>query len=150
MLNPLRELRALRDEGKVHKKLIGRIRFMLVAAAILLCFTVYNLILHPDIAPLALFLAMLGFFLGFYVFSRMSKVAWNEQEEEVSALRMDVLGFATIGLYILFEIGLRTLLKDFYPSVATPLLLAGIFGTILGRTIGTAFEIHRAYLAAHR
>lgn len=150
MLNPLQEIRAMHAEGKIHRKLLIRTRIMFGVALVLLCFTAYNLTLHPEIAIGAIALGALGFVLGLYIFSRMNVVSWDEQAEEVSAGRMDILGFATIGLYIVFEISLRTFLKDFYPASATALLLAGIFGTILGRAIGTVVEIHQAYRLSHK
>jgi len=56
---------------------------------------------------------------------------------------MDALGYITIVLYIVFEIGLRTFFNDFYPLGATMLILAVISGTLLGRTFGIIMDIHR-------
>jgi hypothetical protein len=94
-------------------------------------------------------LAIIGFLLGVYIFSRMSVVNWNEEEEVVQTGRMDMIGYITIGLYIVFEISFRTFLHDYFPMSATAYLLAGIFGTIFGRAVGTVIEIHRVYRATH-
>lgn len=51
--------------------------------------------------------------------------------------------------YILFEMGLRTILRDYFPTSVLPLLFAVIGGTLLGRAIGTLIEIHRAYVKQH-
>jgi len=79
----------------------------------------------------------------------MNVVNWNEEEEVVQTGRMDTVGYATIGLYILFEISFRTFLHDYFPISATAYLLAGIFGTLFGRAVGTVIEIHRVYRATH-
>jgi len=62
---------------------------------------------------------------------------------------MDMVGYITLGLYIAFEIGLRTFLHDFYPVSATAFLLAGIFGTLLGRAVGTVLTIHNVFRTTH-
>ncbi len=139
------ELRALQGTGKIHTRLISRIRMMLGISAILAVITVYNLIVRPEDIALSLALIVIGLVLGLYVFSRMSVVTWDEETSAVVTGRMDVIGFAAIALYIAFEIGLRTYLKDIFPSSATSLILAAIFGTIFGRVIGTVIEIHRVY-----
>src|SRR5205807_721697 len=92
-------------------------------------------------------LAVVGFVLGMYVFSRMSLMQWNEEQEIVEAGKMDRVGYATLGLYIVFEIGLRTFLSTEFPISATSFILASIFGVLFGRAIGMMVEIHRVYRA---
>ncbi len=149
MPNFFAEMRTLREEGKVHQKLLTRVRLLLVIALILLLISAYNLIMRPADAFTALALCAVGFLLGLFVFSRMNVVEWNEAESIVQTGRMDAVGFAVIALYIVFEISLRTFLKDFFPLSVTTLLLAGIFGTIFGRAVGTVIEIHRVYKTSH-
>ena len=144
-----REVRVLREEGKLHKKLITRTRMLFIISAILFSVVAYNLIFRSVDLVVAGVLAFAGFLLGLLVFSRMNVVQWNEEDSVVQTGRMDVLGFTVLGLYIVFEIGLRTFLKDFYPASATPFLLAGIFGTLFGRAVGTVVEIHRVFRSTH-
>ena len=87
--------------------------------------------------------------LGIFIFSRMSPILWNEEQEMVETGRMDTIGYVVLGLYIVFEIGLRTALHDFFPLTATALILSGVFGVLFGRVIGTVVEIHRVYAASH-
>ncbi len=149
MLNILREVGILREEGKLHTKLVFRVRMLLVIALILVGITVFNVMFRGANELIVAVLLVFGYVAGFYLFSRMSVVQWNEGERTVEAGRMDLIGFGVLALYIVFEIGLRTFLKDFYPISATVFLLAGIAGTLLGRAIGTLIEIHRVYLATH-
>jgi hypothetical protein len=58
---------------------------------------------------------------------------------------MDFLGYVTLGLYIVFEIGLHSFLNDHFASSATVLLLSVISGVLAGRAIGTVVQIHRVY-----
>ena len=153
MANIFTEINILRQEGKLHAKLVRRIRMMFAIAVLLLIATLFNLTLrdvHPYVITGSVALAFLGFLLGFYVFSQMNAINWNEEEEVVSSGKMDVVGFASLALYIAFEVGLRTYLKAAYPTYAIPLLLSTIFGTILGRAVGSLVEIHRVYLSSHK
>lgn len=149
MLHPFKEVRILRQEGKLHKKLISRVRTLFIISLILLWIVVFNLIFRGVDVLLAGALAVIGFVLGLYVFSHMNVVNWSEQNKVVRTGRMDIVGYVALSLYITFEIGFRTFLRDFYPVSATAFLLAGIFGTIIGRAVGTVIEIHRVFLAAH-
>ena len=79
----------------------------------------------------------------------MNVVNWNEEEELLQIGKMDRAGFISLFLYIVFEVSLRTFLKDYFPTSVLPLLLAGICGTILGRSVGTVVEIHRVYTLHH-
>jgi Na+/proline symporter len=138
MTNPLTLLKRLFEEGKVHKKLITRVRMLFIIAVILIGIVLYNIVTRNISAYVAFAVALLGYVLGRTLFSGMSKVVWNEEEEELQAGKMDIVGFASIGLYVLFEIGLRTFLKDAYPdsAMATVYILAGVGGTLFGRTFG--------------
>jgi hypothetical protein len=150
MIHIFKEIRILRDEGKLHSKLLTRIRILFFISFLLLCVVIFNLLTKHVNILLAGALGIVGFVLGFFVFSKMNVVNWNEEEEVLKSGKMDILGFASLLLYILFEVGFRTFLKDYFPESAVPLLLAGICGTILGRAIGTLFEMHKVYRLHHK
>lgn len=150
MLHLFREMRVLREEGKLHRRILIRTRLLLVISAILLAIVLYNIFTQGTNAFFALAIAIVGFIFGALVFSRMGgKLQWNEEEEVVESGRMDIIGYASIALYIAFEIGLRTALHDVFPVSATALLLAAIFGVLFGRVVGTMTQIHRVYAASH-
>lgn len=142
-------MRLLREEGKLHRKLLIRTRILIVIALILIGFATFNILFRDANALIALGLFGAGVMLGITVFSRMNVVQWNEEEEIVEAGRMDMLGYATLALYIAFEIGFRTVLADFFPLSATAYLLAGVAGTLLGRVFGTLIAMRRVYAATH-
>ncbi|MFZ3044190.1 MAG: hypothetical protein WA058_03765 [Minisyncoccia bacterium] len=145
MLNILKETRILMAAGKIHKKLISRVSMLFIISLILGVIVIYNLIFKSANSLIVGGLVIAGFAFGLFIFSRMNVVNWNEEDEVLQVGRMDTLGFVILGLYIAFEIGLRTLLKDFYPASATTFILAAIFGTLLGRAVGTIVEIHRVF-----
>jgi hypothetical protein len=149
MQNLFSEVRQLREEGKVHATLIRRTQILFGIALVLLGITLFNLFTRPLNISIVSGLLIVGFLLGLLVFSRMTVVEWNEEESMLRTSKMDIVGFASIGLYILFEIGLRTFLRDFYPAFATIYVLAGVGGTLLGRAVGTLIEMHRVFIAAH-
>ncbi len=145
----LNEVRILRDEGKLHARLITRTRILLGISLVLGGITIFNIIYRGADWMFAGGLVLAGLILGLFVFSRMNPVQWNEEQAIIETGRMDTVGYIILVLYIALEIGLRTFLKDFYPLSATTLILAGVFGVLFGRAIGTLIEVHRAYKAAH-
>lgn len=149
MFDFFKEVRTLRDEGKLHSKLISRVRMLFVISLILLGVVLYNLVFRGANILLVSVFALVGFLLGRYIFSRMNVVNWNEEEEIVQTGKMDIAGYLTIALYIAVEIGFRTFLKDVYPLSVTAFLFAGIFGTIFGRAIGTVLTIHKVFRSTH-
>ncbi len=148
MIHFFKEVRVLREEGKIHSKLIFRVRMLFVIALILGGIVGYQLFLGAN-PWVVLMLAVIGFVLGLYVFARMSVVNWNEEREILETGRMDKVGYITLALYIAVEIGLRTFLNDFYPASATAFLLSGVFGALFGRAVGTVIEIHNVYRSIH-
>jgi hypothetical protein len=148
MFNLIRSVRDLRQQGKLHRALITRLVMFAVISLLLLGLVAFDMINGTADWRLALPLALIGFILGTTLFARMSKAVWDEETEMVTATKMDRWGFAVLGLYVLFEITLRTELPRILPGVAsaTPLVLAAIFGTIFGRFVGMLREITRAHI----
>jgi ribose/xylose/arabinose/galactoside ABC-type transport system permease subunit len=149
MLQLFTELRVLKEEGRLHTKLLSRVRMLLIISVILATIVVFNIVFRGADLFFAALIAGVGFLLGLFLFSKMNVVSWNEETELVQTDRMNAAGYATLILYICFEIGLRTFLKNSFPATATALVLAGIFGTLFGRVIGTIVEIHKVYRQSH-
>lgn len=149
LLNILKEVRILQQEGKLHKPLVNRVRMLLIISLVLAGVLIFNITFREISLLVALLITAMGFLLGLLVFSRMSPVNWNEEEETVQTSRMDKIGYLTLGSYILFEIGLRTFLSSAFPVSSAAYLFAGIFGTLFGRAVGIMVNIHKVFLSAH-
>lgn len=145
MINLFKEIYTLRQESKLHKRLLLRIQMTFIISIVLGGITIFNILFRDVDALIAGVLAFVGFMLGLFIFSQMNIVNWNEQEETVQIGKMDTVGYLTIGLYVLFEIGLRTFLNSVFPASAIVFLLAAICGTLFGRTIGMLIKIHKVY-----
>lgn len=145
-MNILKEIRNLRDQGKLHRSLLIRVRILLAVSTVIAGVVAYQIMFHAADPLFAGGLFIVGLALGMFLFSRMGPVQWNEEEERVEAARMDKLSYGVLALYIGFEILLRTELNSYLPSMSIALLLATICGTLLGRVAGTLVEIHRVYL----
>lgn len=144
------EIKALKKEGKVHDTLLMRTRLLFLIALILLLVIIFNMYVKEITNYLTLLgFGVVGFLLGFYILSQMSMIKWDEEDEVERVGNMDAVGFSALGFYILFEIGLRTFLSAYFPPSAPPLLLAVVFGIVLGRALGTLIEIHKVYLKYH-
>jgi hypothetical protein len=143
----LRAVQELRQAGKLHRALVVRLTMFGIISLILLGFVAYDMAVGTASWYLALPLSAVGFVLGTTVFARMSRAVWDEETQMVTATRMDAVGFGVLALYIAFEVGLRHELPVLFPAAAsaTPLLLAAICGTLLGRFVGMLREISRAH-----
>jgi hypothetical protein len=149
MTTIFKEIQILKDEGKLHAKLLNRTRVLFIISTILLLISLFNVVFRDTSVLWALVLAIVGLLAGLYLFSKMSVYNWNEEEEIVVMGKMDTVGYLSLALYVVFEISLRTFLKDYFPTTVLPLLFAGIGGTLIGRAIGTLLEIHKVYLQQH-
>lgn len=137
MISTFQAIKALQREGKLHKKLVSRVRILFIISLIMVGIVIGNIVIGGAHILVAGLLVIAGYFMGMYLFSRMNTVVWNEEEEILKAGKMDVIGYASIALYIVIEIGLRTLLKDVYPTnLATIYILAGVSGMLFGRSLG--------------
>lgn len=89
MMNLFAEIRALKKEGKLHNKLLIRTRILFIIATILLGVVLYNVFTRDLDVLWAIFIGVVGFFLGVFVFSQMNVVNWNEEKEVVKSGKMD-------------------------------------------------------------
>ena len=147
MFNLLTELHTLQEEGKLHASLILRISILFGISFATGTAVLYNVIFRDAEWWIAVPVAIVGFIAGFFLFARLNVVKWDERERLLTTARMDIAGFLILVLYVLFELGFKIFLNDFFPAAASAFVLAAVFGTLLGRAVGTVFEIHRVYRA---
>jgi len=147
-MNLLTRVHRLQEEGKIHKTLIFRTELLFAFSAILLGLLVYDLATKNVDLRISFVLTGLGMILGVVLFSRISVVNWNEEEEEIQTGRLDVVAIATIALYIIFDLVAKSYIKDLYPDAASVYIIATIFGTVFGRAIGTIVRINKVFQAS--
>jgi len=150
MINLLKEVEALRKVGKLHTRLIIRTAILLSVSLALGGIVVYNLLFKGVDFFTVFLIVLLGFILGFTIFSRINTVGWDEEKRIVQTGRMDVLGIAVLILYIGFDIYSKNLLQDAYPASSSTFLLAILFGTLFGRAMGTIVDIHKVFVSNYR
>jgi len=145
MKHVFQSVKTLKEEGKLHTRLVFQIRLLTTISAVLLAVVAYQVFVHGIDLMLTLGIATLGFILGLFIFSKMNKLVWNEEEEVIKTGRMEILGFVVLALYIAFEIGLRTVLSNEFPGsfAAIAYLLAGMGSSLLGRSLGTLVAIRK-------
>ena len=83
MFNILREIRVLREEGKLHRTLIVRTRILLLISVVLASIVLFNMFYRGTDWMLPGVLAIIGLVLGLFIFSRMNPIQWNEEREVV-------------------------------------------------------------------
>jgi len=141
----LSTFRELNSDGKLHKRLVFQLLLLTTISLILLGVVMYQVLFGGLNISIAVSIALVSFLLGLFLFSKMNKVVWNEEEELVKTGRMEILGVAVLVLYIGFEVGLRTLLAAEFTGgfAATAYLLAGVGASLLGRSVGTIVSIQK-------
>lgn len=145
MKNIFRSVRLLKDDGKLHGRLVLQIRILSVISLILLAVVAYQVVIGGLAASISFALIAFGFAMGLLVFSKMNKLVWNEEDEVIQTGRMELFGFVILTLYIVFEVGLRTILKEEFAGTfgAVGYLLAAIGSSLLGRSLGTLIAIRK-------
>jgi hypothetical protein len=135
------------NELVIHKKLVTRLALLAMVAAFLLATVVYDAVRYGFTVFSAVPVFLLGFTLGITFFARIVGVVWDEEKEAVSIGEMDVIGFGVLVLYYAFDIALRSFLLHAYPDAdlffVRGLIVAGVFGAVLGRLAWFTFEIHK-------
>lgn len=144
MLNSKKVVDGLKKEGKIHQKLIKRVRILTIISILLMGVTVYEIVRYGISIPISIGIAAVAFLLGMFVFTRMSKIVWDQESQMISAGKIDMLGGGIIVLYIAFEIGLRTVVENQFGAMAgsSGYLLMGIGASLLGRAAGTLWHIN--------
>jgi hypothetical protein len=137
-------LRSLKSEGKLHNRLLNRIRILSVISLTLLVVALYQTWKGVLNGWVALGISLVAFLLGLFVFSRMNRVEWDEEKEVIALGRMDMFGFAILLLYIVFDFGLRKFLNIEFgkTAVATGYLLGAIGASLFGRSVGDLKAVH--------
>jgi len=145
MRPPLETLRQLHKSGTLYRRLLTRIRILTIIGLIVLAIAVYDIIKDRLSFILFLLILVLGFVLGFFIFSRMSTVVWDEEREIILAGRLDVTAVIVIVLYILFDIGIRQFFHAELDGISeiTGYVFSAIGATLIGRSIGTRIAIYR-------
>lgn len=132
----------------LHKKLVSRLVLLGVAALFLFCTILFDAIRFGFELESGIPIFLIGLVAGATLFSRISAVVWDEEHEAVSVARMDAIGFAVLIAYYGFDVMLRAVLLDLYQDAdlfyVRGLIIAGVFGAVVGRIIWFMVEISRA------
>lgn len=140
-------LHDLKKDGKLHAKLLWRVRILAFVAIGISIIISYDILFRELPAGGAIGFGALGFILGFFIFKRMNKITWDEEREVVSIGRFDATSFAILGLYILYRLGMNVFLKEHYQSAIaiSGFSLATLWGGMIGRLIGTVYWVRQTH-----
>lgn len=141
----LTSFNSLVDTEQLHKKLIFRTRLLTAISLILIAIVGYDIFRYGISIPLSLFIGLVAFILGLFLFSRMNTLEWDEEEAVITSGRMDTIGVAIIILYIGFEVSLRSVVTSQFGDMAgsTGYLFMGIGASLLGRSVGNLISIQK-------
>ena len=143
MSNDKKTISDLKNDDKIHSKLLKRTRILTAISLILVGITIYEIVRYDISVVLSAGIAVVAFLLGVFVFTRMNTLVWDEENQMISTGRMDIIGVLIIFLYIGFEVSLRTIIDGQFDMVAgsSGYLLIGIGASLFGRSVGTWWNI---------
>lgn len=138
----------LGKDGIRTKKLLIDKRILLKIRAFFFIYLVLLVMVIIDTVRFSVnfFTPILGILCGIAVgilFSRMSKLSWNESENKVIS-KMDYMGIALLILYLVFTVNRTWILEHFvHGRTLTVASLSVIAGTMFGRLLGTRMRLLR-------
>lgn len=137
----------LEKAGKIHKQLQIRLYLLGLIAVVVLGILIYDIAWKGLVFLPMMGFATFGFLLGFFVFTRMSKVTWDEKKEMVKLGRFDVVSFLLLAGYIGYRISIEFYLKYQYHDAlfVSGASLAMLFGGMFGRLIGMVWAVARVH-----
>jgi hypothetical protein len=137
----------------ISTRLRSRLILFLVIAVALVVFAIYEVIIGDMDLLTGVLTLLVGAVFGF-IYGRLIRVRWNEDEEKIIT-RMDTVGFIIIAIYLILSYFRETLLAHFFSGTeltAIGVTLAG--GILIGRFFGVHVSLmrlireHRAQKAA--
>jgi hypothetical protein len=134
-------------EKKIHKKLKLRLIFLGGVTTVIAGMLAYDLLFQGLRFIPVIGFASFGFILGFFVFTRMNKIAWDEEKEAINIGKFDMVSFILVALYVAYRISIEYFLKSHYHNAISisGFSLATLFGGMVGRLIGMVWTIERTH-----
>lgn len=148
----LQEFNTLEKTGKIHSRLRNRILFLIGVGTVSTGMIVYD-IFFRDLEPLGVVgFASFGFILGFFIFNKINKLTWDEDEEVVKIGKFDLATFIILAGYIIYRILIHVFLENaFHKAIlVSGYSLATLVGGIIGRILGMIWLINRIHRENNR
>lgn len=147
MQTELKEFNNLEKNGKIHGKLRNRLIMLVLIGTVFLGVIVFD-IFFKDLEVLGVVgFACFGFILGFFVFTKINKITWDEEEEVVKLGKFDLATFVILGLYIGYRFSIHIFLQASFQKaiLVSGYSLATLVGGIIGRVFGMIWNINRIH-----
>ena len=104
-------------KGHVHRRLTFRLVF-LSGISILFFISGIAKFIKFDLKAYVIFILVIGGFLcGFFLFSKMKRIAWDKDKRIIYTTKLDIVDIILLLIYALFEALIKIFLKDVYPNV---------------------------------
>jgi len=143
----LEELKHIHREGKVHRKLKLRLAWLAFIAATVLGILVYDIVIKGlTIVPVLVF-SFVGYVIGYYLFSHMQSITWDEEREVVRLGKFDLFSLFLLVAYIAYRLLVEQYLQLRYTNglLITGYGLATLFGGIVGRVMGMLHAVAKVH-----
>ncbi len=146
MIKHLQTVLYLHQEGKLHRRLLIMLFFMVILLLASVGVVIYDVLFAHLLWFLPFLIGIPSFFLGTWT-SQRNRVDINEQQQLTMVSRMDKLGLLILGVYI----SLRFLSRMFFVHFLPGLITGGAFtfSSIVGIAAGRLYSILGAVTLAH-
>ncbi len=149
MISEIITVNQLHKNGRIHKTLTLRIITIGVVSLVFLGMLISGFIVNGiSFIGASIIFVLIGFPLGFYVFSKIFKIKWDREKRIIKVRKFDPVGILTLALYGIFRWYLGTVLGYFYHEDAifiSSVSLALLFGITLGRFVSMMMIVNKIH-----
>ena len=149
MISEIVTINELHKNGRIHKTLTLRIVTIGIVSLIFLGMLIFSFVVNGiSFIGASILFVLIGFPLGFYVFSNIFKIKWDRKNKVIKVRKFDPVGILTLALYMIFRWYLGTVLGYFYHDDAvfiSNVSLALLFGITLGRFISMMIIVNKIH-----
>lgn len=137
-----RKERATHIKAHASKRLRMNLRILSVVYVVLLCVTLYDVVISRALFSQVLLALIIGLAAGL-ISARMYKISWDKGEAKVVG-RIDIYGLIVLVLFALFELNRNHIAELFSGSETLGSIgFVLITSALLGRILGTSRKILR-------
>lgn len=142
-----KETKELREDGKIHGKLLFRLYMMLAMVVLAFGFIIYDITIGHLNFQLALICVLVTSILGFLM-SKTNKIIWDEKQELLVAGKMDLISVIVLALYIVARVASDIYLNNLYHNsvIVFGISMSILAGFALGRYLGLVFTVRKTFI----
>lgn len=147
MQTEIQQFNSIKKAGKLHPKLKKRLLMLGGIAIVATGIAVYDMLFKGLGALPVIGYACFGFILGFFLFNKINKITWDENEEIIKLGKFDIATFVILLIYIAYRISIHYYLANHFDDAisVSGYSLGTLVGGIIGRLLGMVWTVNRVH-----